>query len=142
MGKKKYVAYGSNLNVCQMARRCPNATVFGIGKIKDYQLTFRGVATIVPEQGREVPVAVWEIDERDEKSLDIYEGYPSFYRKETIAVEMENGETIDGMVYIMNSGIPHQPSQIYYEVIKQGYQDVGLDTKYLDEALKDTERRK
>ena len=142
MGKKKYVAYGSNLNVCQMARRCPNATVFGIGKIKDYQLTFRGVATIVPEQGREVPVAVWEIDERDEKSLDIYDGYPSFYRKETIAVEMENGETIDGMVYIMNSGIPHQPSQTYYEVIKQGYHDVGLDTKYLDEALKDTERRK
>lgn len=142
MGKKKYVAYGSNLNVCQMARRCPNATVFGIGKIRDYQLTFRGVATIVPEQGRVVPVAVWEIDERDEQSLDIYEGYPSFYRKETIPVEMVNGETIDGMVYIMNSGIPHQPSPYYYDVIKQGYHDVGLDTKYLDEALKDTERRK
>ena len=142
MGKKKYVAYGSNLNVCQMARRCPNATVFGIGKIRDYQLTCRGVATIVPEKGRFVPVGVWEIDEKDEKSLDIYEGYPSFYRKETIPVEMANGETIDGMVYIMNSGIPHQPSQIYYEVIKQGYHDVGLDTKYLDEALKDTERRK
>ena len=106
MGKKKYVAYGSNLNVCQMARRCPNATVFGIGKIRDYQLTFRGVATIVPEQGRVVPVGVWEIDEKDEKALDIYEGYPSFYRKETIPVEMANGETIDGMVYIMNSGIP------------------------------------
>ena len=55
---------------------------------------------------------------------------------------MANGETIDGMVYIMNSGYPNQPSQYYYEVIKQGYHDVGLDTKYLDEALKDTEIRK
>ena len=55
---------------------------------------------------------------------------------------MANGETIDGMVYIMNRGIPQQPSQNYYEVIKQGYHDVGLDTKYLDEALKNTEKRK
>ena len=142
MGKKKYVAYGSNLNLCQMARRCPNATVFGIGKIKDYQLTFRGVATIVPDPGKEVPVGVWEITEADERALDIYEGYPSFYRKETIQVEMANGETVDGMVYIMNSGYPNLPTGSYYGTIEQGYHDVGLDVRYLEDALKDTEKRK
>ena len=51
MASKLYVAYGSNLNLEQMARRCPKAKVVGIGNLKDYQLTFRRVATIEPEKG-------------------------------------------------------------------------------------------
>lgn len=77
---KLYVAYGSNLNLAQMARRCPDAKVVGIGTLKNYQLTFRGVATIEPVDGAETPVGVWEITPRDELALDRYEGYPSYYR--------------------------------------------------------------
>ena len=138
---KLYVAYGSNLHLGQMGTRCPYAKVYGIGKIKDYQLTFRRVATIVPEQGKEVPVGVWEIQPSDERSLDMYEGYPRLYRKETIKVEMANGDTIDGMVYIMNEGKPDLPSKGYFDTILQGYRDCGLDEQYLEEALKDTESR-
>ena len=56
---KLYVAYGSNLNIKQMGWRCPTAKVIGIGKILDYKLTFRHVATIEPSEKSEVPVAVW-----------------------------------------------------------------------------------
>ena len=63
---KLYAAYGSNLNIMQMGYRCPTAKVVGIGKILDYKLTFRGVATIEKEAKKEVPVAVWEIKENDE----------------------------------------------------------------------------
>ena len=87
MANKLYVAYGSNLNLEQMARRCPKAKVVGIGNLKDYQLTFRRVATIEPEKGAITPVGVWEITTSDERALDIYEGYPSYYRKETVTVE-------------------------------------------------------
>ena len=38
----KYIAYGSNLNLKQMAMRCPTAKVVGRAMLKDYQLTFRG----------------------------------------------------------------------------------------------------
>ena len=76
MKNKLYVAYGSNLNLAQMARRCPTAKVVGIGKLKEYQLTFRGVATIEPVSGAETPVGVWEITPKDEMALDRYEGYP------------------------------------------------------------------
>ena len=46
-----YVAYGSNMNLEQMAYRCPDAKVVGTGVIKGYILMFRGnpvsaVATI------------------------------------------------------------------------------------------------
>lgn len=36
--KKLYIAYGSNLNLPQMAVRCPTATVKGSGEIKGYEL--------------------------------------------------------------------------------------------------------
>ena len=140
MKNKLYVAYGSNLNLAQMARRCPDAKVVGIGTLKNYQLTFRGVATIEPVDGAETPVGVWEITPRDELALDRYEGYPSYYRKETVTVDMPNG-AVEAMVYIMNSGKPSMPYQEYYNTILKGYEDVGLDTKYLQAALDDTQKR-
>ena len=137
---KKYIAYGSNLNLEQMARRCPTAKVIGIGFIKDYKLTFRGVATIEKCVGSEVPIGVWEIDEICEKSLDIYEGYPRLYRKEEIEITLKGKQEI-GMVYIMNEGKPALPNTQYYNAIRDGYLDVGLDITYLEEALKDTYNR-
>lgn len=141
MANKLYVAYGSNLNLAQMARRCPTAKVVGIGNLKDYQLTFRRVATIEPEKGAKTPVGVWEITPKDEKALDIYEGYPSYYRKETVTVEMQDGTEKQAMVYIMNAGEPMMPPTGYYETILQGYGDVGLDPKHLQAALDDTQKR-
>ena len=48
-----YIAYGSNLNLPQMAFRCPTAEVVGKSELKDYELLFRGshygaVATVEP----------------------------------------------------------------------------------------------
>ena len=56
MKNKLYIAYGSNLNLPQMAGRCPTAKVVGASAIKDYALVFRGgrqgaVATIEPLRG-------------------------------------------------------------------------------------------
>ena len=47
MGKKiLYAAYGSNINLEQMAYRCPNSTVAGAAMLKGYELQFRYHATI------------------------------------------------------------------------------------------------
>lgn len=73
--KQLYIAYGSNINLEQMAYRCPRSKVVGTSEIKDYELEFRGVATIVPQKGASVPVLIWELDERDLPSLNRYEGY-------------------------------------------------------------------
>ena len=51
MNKKiLYAAYGSNINLEQMAYRCPNSKVAGTAMLKGYELEFRGVATIVPKE--------------------------------------------------------------------------------------------
>lgn len=121
-----------------MGWRCPTAKVLGTGKIKDYKLTFKRVATIEPSQKQEVPVAVWSIEEKDEIALDRYEGYPTLYRKEMIEVVLDNGEKVEAMVYIMNNGNPDLPHKNYLKTIIQGYHDVGFDIVYLKEAIEDT----
>ena len=109
-------------------------------KIKDYELLFRGgrrgsVATVEPLKGSHVPVLLWELKEKDLQALDRYEGYPHFYRKEILDVEL-NGKTISAMVYIMNDGHPFgSPSDYYLNAIMEGYKSAGFDTEYLEQAV-------
>lgn len=56
MAKKLYAAYGSNINLEQMAYRCPHSTVAGTAMLKGYELQFRHHATIEPNEESEVPV--------------------------------------------------------------------------------------
>lgn len=132
--KRLYLAYGSNINLEQMARRCPNSKVIGTAMIPDYELEFRGVATIVPKKGAEVPVLMWEIDQQDEINLNRYEGFPRLYRKEIFEMEV-NGKIREGMAYLMNYKGIAPPTAQYYNGIKKGYEDNGMDTKYLHDAL-------
>lgn len=139
--KKLYAAYGSNLHLEQMARRCPDARVYGSGVIRDYRLAFYHVASILPHPGTAVPVGVWEISEQDEKSLDRYEGFPHLYRKENMDIVMENGETVTAMVYIMNrDGTESYPDTSYYNTIYSGYRSFGLDAEYLENAVHNISR--
>lgn len=138
--RKKYIAYGSNLNLEQMAVRCPTAQVAGRGEIRDYELLFRGhrnaaVATVEPKVGARVPVLIWDIGPEDEKNLDIYEGYPKLYGKTDLTVQTEDGcESI--MAYTMNEG--HRlgvPSDTYLNTIAKGYLDAGFDVDFLMESV-------
>ena len=145
---KLYIAYGSNLNMRQMYGRCPGAKFLGTGVIENYALQFKGSpmgahATIAPQEGASVPVAIWRIQKRDETNLDRYEGYHKpgycYYDKEQIPVKFENGMQIKGMVYIMDKTKDFGfPSVGYYHTVLQGYRDCGLDTNVLEEALKDS----
>lgn len=131
----RYAAYGSNMNVKQMKQRCPGAKIVGKGTIP-YRLTFhglrRGVADIVPDKRCKTPVVIWEINDKHEKALDIYEGFPRLYVKETVPVETQ-GEIIEAMAYIMapDYKVPSLPDKYYYEVIKKGYIDNGIDVNGL-----------
>lgn len=135
--KQLYIAYGSNINLEQMAYRCPRSKVVGTSEIKDYELEFRGVATIVPNKGATVPVLIWELDERDLPVLNKYEGWPRLYRQETMSFEL-NGREVEGMAYLMNYGELSPPIKQYYNTILQGYRENGLDEKYLQTALENS----
>lgn len=139
--KTLYIAYGSNLNLEQMAGRCPTARALGSTKLKGYQLLFRGenagaVATIEKLQDGSVPALIWELEPADEAALDRYEGFPAFYRKETVKARY-GGKLTEVMVYIMNEGRPMGlPSRYYYDTILKGYETAGFDTSILSKAVR------
>ena len=139
-GNKVYLAYGSNLNLEQMGHRCPYAIPLGTAVLEDYRLLFRGgnqnaVATVESEAGCSVPVLLWEITPRDEQALDVYEGWPRLYRKETVSVMFE-GKQVEAMVYIMNAGELGAPSKYYLNTIWQGYLSAGFESDPLNEAVR------
>lgn len=138
-----YIAYGSNLNLEQMARRCPTAEVVKATYLQNYRLMFRGkgtaVATIEKHKGSKVPILIWKIQPSDERNLDIYEGFPHLYRKETLKVTVDSKQ-VRAMVYIMNESLYSYgvPSRSYFDTIQQGYKDSDFDTKILRQAVLDS----
>ena len=145
MSKKLYVAYGSNMNIGQMAKRCPTAELVGSALLEGYKLVFRGEkdnahATVEPCDGGVVPIVVWEITPADEKALDRYEGFPVYYRKETVALSY-HGITTEGMMYVMNvyEGTENyrplgSTNPWYYATIREGYKSAGFDLRILEHA--------
>lgn len=133
--EKLYIAYGSNMNLEQMALRCPEAKLVSSALMSGYELQFKFHATIEPNPDSKVPILLWQLSKSDEQHLDRYEGFPKYYRKETRLFDFR-GETVEGMMYIMNGDKPLQaPSEQYYNTILQGYKSAGLDTSYLEKAL-------
>ena len=87
----KYIAYGSNMVQEQMAFRCPDAKLIGMGYLEGARLEFYLHATVerTGKKRNRVPVAVWEISRADEISLDRYEGVAGgYYTKETFLLTM------------------------------------------------------
>ena len=131
---KLYFAYGANLNVDNMSRRCPDAVAVQPFHLQDWRLAFSGVATIQPSEDDYVAGALWAISEADERALDDFEGYPYLYRKEII-----QSDGLEFMVYVMNQDPPGEPSANYLLTIAQGYQDWNLDIDDLAEAVYQTQ---
>ena len=129
-----YFAYGSNLNLFQMKRRCKDSVFLKKFELKGYKLNFRSkyrAADIEKSKNSLVPGALFEISKSDEKKLDVYEDFPILYKK--LYFTYYNKKV---MTYIMvNKTEFRYPTERYLNVVKQGYKDCKLNFKYLTKAL-------
>ena len=129
-----YFAYGSNLNLFQMKRRCKDSVFLKKYELKGYRLNFRSkyrAADIEKSKNSLVPGALFEISKSDEKKLDVYEDFPVLYKK--LYFLYYNKKV---MTYIMvNKTEFRYPTERYLNVVKRGYKDCELDMKYLKIAL-------
>ena len=150
--KRYYIAYGSNLNVQQMRWRCPGARIIGTSELQDYRLLFKGsktgsYLTVEPEKGCTVPVVVWEVTDQDELALDRYEGYPSFYYKTEMTLDVKGIRTGKlrrrrAFVYIMREERPYGvPANSYLSICGQGYRFFGFPVDKLLEACRYSRER-
>ncbi len=128
MEQRLYFAYGSNINLDQMARRCPNAVPVMPVMLQNYELSFRGnggYATVLPKHGAKVHGLLWDLTPACEHALDFYEGFPRLYGKEMVTVRGGvDGQEYSVMAYTMtpaNAKILSEPSSAYFHSILQGY---------------------
>ena len=124
-----YFAYGANLSVDSMAWRCPRARPVTAWYLRDWRLELHCHATIQPSPGDSVAGALWQITPDCETSLDRFEGYPVYYRKEIL-----NQDGIEFMVYLMNEPLSGRPGSGYVDLLTEGYQDWQLPLAALETA--------
>ena len=154
----KYFAYGSNLDLPQMKRRCPSSKLISKGSLSGYRLTFNrfssgwggGVADVIQEQGSEVWGLVFEISDSDLERLDRYEGYnkdrnkalrgykdrpkTDLYERWKAAIDTPNGQVCDVWVYTVvekQKFVP--PTSEYLQIIKDAAVKWNFPKSYQDD---------
>ncbi|KAI4211228.1 MAG: hypothetical protein LQ349_009431 [Xanthoria aureola] len=155
-GSTCYFAYGSNLWMEQMSKRCPTAHYVGLGRLTHHRwiINQRGYANLVQTTSPSAVVygLIYSLTEKDEERLDLNEGVPWAYTKETMSVQFwasKNGgkvnldgspETRQLLVYIdrrrTEDGRPHAE---YVHRINMGVRDAvreGLPPTYVDDAIR------
>ena len=128
-----YFAYGSNLHHLQMKRRCKDSSFLKTINLRGFRLTFRNLyADIEPKKNSIVVGALFEISKSDEKKLDVYEDYPTVYKKYYFYYY---GKKVMTYTMVKKTSFTF-PTERYLNIIKHGYKDCKLDNKYLTKVLK------
>lgn len=136
-----YFAYGSNMDIDQMRRRCPNAKCVDTAVLHDWKFALDevGYATVCPAAGMEVPGLLWMLLDTDEAALDCYEGVGSgCYQKARVTVTARRiPQHVEALVYISLRG-ENDGARVpgYMGTITQAAKRAGFDDDYLG-MLKD-----
>lgn len=138
-----YFAYGSNMNLGQMGRRCPGATLLGTARLDGYRFVINetGYATIERFPGRHVEGVLWNLLAEHHPILDEYEdhlegGYDRCWRE----VFSSLNKAHLALVYIDHLRTrPSSPNPGYLEAILEGAIANGLSPDYIG-SLREFER--
>lgn len=138
-----YFAYGANTNVSGMSQRCPRAQDLGPAQLLDHEFMFATHAHVRPKSGQRVWGVLWLITADCLHSLDMFEACPHYYQRHLALIKRGRFNLCYAWVYAMTHDPRHSPPDSrYLNIVKQGYEDHGLDTKVLfDSYAKSLETR-
>ena len=131
MKTKLYFAYGANMHVGYMSRRCPAAVAVKKIELREWELKFYNHATILPKKNVYVPGVLWTVTEECESLLDGFEGYPSYYTKRSW-----NQDGLEFFFYEMTpDNYTGNPGYNYVSNIVQSYNIWDISADHLEAAL-------
>jgi gamma-glutamylcyclotransferase len=160
MSPSLYFGYGSNLWLHQMAVRCPSSPYLGVARLSSYRwiINSRGYANVVETKSSSDIVygLVYTLTPADEARLDVNEGVPVAYTKETLPcafwkADSENRGKVDVdappteeakemLVYIDRKRMePAEPKGEYVVRMNKGIVDavkMGVPKDYVDEVMR------
>jgi hypothetical protein len=123
-----YFAYGSNMDVAAMAKRCPRARAIAPARLNRHrQAVMReGWLTAVRDPRAVVHGVLWDLTLADMPALDRYEGVAQgLYRKAIQSVVTCAGPK-SALVYFGANGGPGSPPQDYMEAVLAAAGSWGL----------------
>jgi gamma-glutamylcyclotransferase (GGCT)/AIG2-like uncharacterized protein YtfP len=134
-----YAAYGTNLDPLRMAERCPHSPLRTTGWLEGWRLTFGGeehgwdgaLATIVQDAFEQVFVAVYDVTDEDEKSLDGWESADTgLFRKVKVRIASLTGEELV-WVYVLDAHEGGLPSASYLGVLADAAEAADAPADYV-----------
>ena len=86
---------------------------------------------MIPKLGHAVAGKLFEVFD-DYNVLNIKEGYPDFYKSDTVTVLDEDGRQHKATTYFVSQGKKEfvKPSEKYLEIVLKGYDYFGISKKY------------
>lgn len=137
-----YIAYGSNLNLEQMKRRCPDSIYLGNAIFPSHSLAYKGhdtgFLTVEKNSDYNIEVGLFLISKKDEIKLDRYEGYPHFYDKKYTYIKNDDNMFL-ATYYEINEDLDYKvPSLNYLDIVTKGYNNCNISKQQLKDALQYT----
>lgn len=110
-----YFAYGSNMNMAQMEKRCPGAITLGKAVLTGYKLVERKYADIDAAEGAETEGVLYAISAAHLNTLDLREGYHiGIYDRKTVTVRIGDSHCA-AIVYEMTPATKQERDGIPYK---------------------------
>jgi len=112
-----YFAYGSNLDVEAMARRCPRSRPVGLARLERHRLAVmrEGWLTVVRAPRATVHGLLWDLALADVAALDRYEGVAKGLYAKVVQPVVAPGGAKRALVYVGANAGPGAPSPDYIE---------------------------
>ena len=83
----------------------PSDTQLGTGYVKNFSMFSMGGFPMIVPGGGEVRVEVYEVGDATLRALDGLEGFPHFYDRKRVTVNLDNGDKAKAWIYF---GRPEQ----------------------------------
>jgi gamma-glutamylcyclotransferase (GGCT)/AIG2-like uncharacterized protein YtfP len=132
-----YFAYGANMDVAAMAKRCPSSKAVGLARLPRHRwfISTDGYANVTRDPRREVHGMLWELALSDVPVLDRFEDVPRLYRKVNQPVISTSGIR-RALVYVGRAGETGRPRPGYLDDVLRAAEATGLPKGYVAEMRK------
>jgi len=128
-----HFAYGSNMSVALMRRRCPHARLEGRACLPGYRFVIMGsgFASVVRAPGSCVHGLLWRVTPRDVAALNAYENLDGgLYRAVTMGV-VSHRRRRAALVYVGCDRLHGRPRPGYLDIVTRAAQEARFPPRYL-----------
>lgn len=133
-----YFAYGANMDVEAMARRCPSSKPLGLARLPRHRfiVTREGYASVLRDPRRDVHGVLWDLALGDVRTLDRFEEVDrGLYVKINQPVIGSAGPK-RALVYVGTTSEPGAPRPGYLESVLASAESWNLPAAYRQEMMR------